>query len=404
MRGVPLTILQVTALCAALLALSAAARSDVPGAAAPTQTFPLQPYLTGDARIVTVILASTDNSAFELDASALFLSLTSLDHPGTIVRLPSATRGRLAGVVPPPGSPLAELTDATPVALVAVSISPSVAPGMYRVAVQSHRPPERHIGAVPYPDRIYVSTAQEQPDRGLIEAQQLYLGKTIFLMLPSQWHAQLECKGPSQHALRTPAADGSAKPSDLLQQLRAFATKPPPDSGMVSFESERGTPWRVVSVRRSLGRVEDGYFNNEDSAFIAFEPLVMELAPSFARRPNGANDSVAASPGQERFPRATYLRVFADPWEAARAISLQSPFDHPEWPAQFRSAVTGGSILPGMTHEMVANVLGYPSEYGTIDKLDRLKEWDYDDPAPWAPTVTFDHDRVIRYTPGSAPP
>ena len=62
-------------------------------------------------------------------------------------------------------------------------------------------------------------------------------------------------------------------------------------------------------------------------------------------------------------------------------------------------AVAHRSVVIGMTHEMVAAVLGYPAHYGTVAQLDRLTKWNYDAPTPFQSSVTFHEGRVTEYDP-----
>jgi hypothetical protein len=137
------------------------------------------------------------------------------------------------------------------------------------------------------------------------------------------------------------------------------------------------TAWRVVDVRRDAGAVELGYFSSTDPDFVALNPLRITLR-------SGAQ---------------TTVMIVADPWEAGRKLLRRSPLDHPEWPAEMRAAIKKGTVIAGMTHEMVASVLGYPAAYGSIEELDRLSRWDYDAPTPFQSTVYFKGDRVVHYDP-----
>jgi len=261
--------------------------------------------------------------------------------------------------------------------------------------------------AKPEPPLVYVSTASEQQDAGLLQASRDYLGKRVFLLDSSPWMNTLQCNDPASPAsartaapARTPGPIASESLADFERRLRASAARPVPEHTFINPAGLRGSAWRVVAVRRSESG-ENGYFSNIDPDFIAIEPLVFELAPLTESAGTGV-----PTPAPQAFYTSCkrYVRWFADPWEARRVLVTRSPFDHPEWPAQYREAVLAGKVLKGMSHDMVANALGYPSVYGSIEDLDRLAHWDYDEPAPWGPSVGFNGDRVVEYDPGSAPP
>jgi hypothetical protein len=381
------------ALGAALLALSGPLS---PAVSASPKT-PIRPFLIARDRTITVALASDRGSKFTIDASATTLSLASVDRGGSVVRLSATTRGLVVGTAPPAGSPLVELTPDTPVAALTFSLPASLRAGMYDVKVVNARDSQLTFEEV-VPSQLYVSTAPDHPDSGLLEVRREYLGKDVFLMAATQWHSPMGCRRepptPMPQAaspVPSPQASGTVSPSEFMRRMRAFATKPVQTDDFVQVGALRGSAWRVLSVNR-LTSAEDGYFSNIDMDFVGIEPLELQFAPLSA-------DARADDPTCK-----TVVRVFADPWEVRRALFTRSPFDHPEWPKRIQAAVRSGTVLAGMTHEMAANVVGYPSVYGSIRDLDNMQRWDYDEPAPFGPTITFRGDRVVTYDPGSAPP
>lgn len=60
---------------------------------------------------------------------------------------------------------------------------------------------------------------------------------------------------------------------------------------------------------------------------------------------------------------------------------------------------TGGDVKVGMTREMVADALGFPPGYGTVDHFDRLDVWDYQRPGPFGSKVIFRNGLAVEYDP-----
>jgi hypothetical protein len=91
---------------------------------------------------------------------------------------------------------------------------------------------------------------------------------------------------------------------------------------------------------------------------------------------------------------------FADAWDYERTFAKTSALlAHPEWPAVVRDAIKSGNVLLGMTYEMVAASVGYPSIYGTAAQMRRLGTWEYVLPAPFSYTVKFEDGKVVSYKP-----
>jgi hypothetical protein len=91
---------------------------------------------------------------------------------------------------------------------------------------------------------------------------------------------------------------------------------------------------------------------------------------------------------------------FADGWDFDRTLAHASPLlSHPEWPADVRKAINDGTVLTGMTYDMVVASVGYPSAYGTAAQMRKLTTWEYVLPAPSSFTVKFKDGKVVFYDP-----
>ena len=382
--------------------------SSLAPAASPSPHVSIRPFLAAVGRTITVVLASDDGSAFAIDPVATELSLRSLDRPGRVTHLSPKAHGIVFASAPPAGSPLMRLTPSTPVAALTFSLPASVGAGMYDVKV-TYAGDSHLTFQEASPSQLYVSTAQNQPDGGLVEVRRDYVGKVVFLMSVTQWVNQLTCSrepqppGPKPSSTPVPPKpSGTVSPGELMRRLREFAQRPVQSHDFGEIGALRGSAWRVLSATR-LTNAQDGYFSNTDPEFLSVEPLEVSLAPL---SPQASYVGGSDSAGVRAYLSSceTFVRVFADPWEVKRTLFTRSPFDHPEWPNEVQAAVRDGNVLSGMTHEMVANVFGYPSVYAPIGDLDRMTRWYYDEPAPFGPTITFRGDRVVEYDPGSAPP
>jgi hypothetical protein len=216
------------------------------------------------------------------------------------------------------------------------------------------------VGSDVTPPLLYVP--QLPDDVGLRIARKRYLGRTVYA-LPVAVERALHCSGaPSQ-----------------FQDIPSYHTA------------------IVTAIERTNGTAEIGHFQSADGDFLAIQPLLVTIsAPEQRAVFPPWFPSVRTPPPGSCAQRYTSM---ADPWEIERNFALRDPRDHPEWPARFREALAQRRILVGMTHEMVASVLGYPAQYGTVAQLDRLAKWDYDAPTPFQSSVTFRDDRVVKYEP-----
>ena len=64
-----------------------------------------------------------------------------------------------------------------------------------------------------------------------------------------------------------------------------------------------------------------------------------------------------------------------------------------------RKAINDGTVLTGMTYDMVVASVGYPSAYGTAAQMRKLTTWEYVLPAPSSFTVKFKDGKVVFYDP-----
>jgi len=96
----------------------------------------------------------------------------------------------------------------------------------------------------------------------------------------------------------------------------------------------------------------------------------------------------------------TLYAEFAGAWDFERTYSLVSPSQAGRhWPCALRKAVLAGEMRVGMTPDMVAWTLGYPSAYGTAAQIKAQPLWEYDTLPPFHYSVTFDKGKVSSFGP-----
>jgi hypothetical protein len=148
-----------------------------------------------------------------------------------------------------------------------------------------------------------------------------------------------------------------------------------------------------------------GYIGETETAFAAYDPLIVLLEPTGASGSVSASAVGGLSPEGEAMlqsPRKYalgYYAVFAGAWDLERGISRMSLTQASRgWSPTFRKAVLAGELRKGMTPEMVAWVQGWPSQYGTQAEVQRLDTWIYGDIPPYDVRVFFRNGRVTGWT------
>ena len=188
---------------------------------------------------------------------------------------------------------------------------------------------------------------------------------------------------------------------------QCVATEP----GMsISLNGRVDVPLRIRHIDRIyMPRVEMAIGNatfisgERESAFVTDNPLVVIVdAPV-----NGLEFSSLSYVGDKDLekidavsdPRAHCLGFWnevSDRWDFEREHSLSSPLkSHPAWPAKMQNAVLNGEVISGMTREMVAWAIGWPSIYGTKNEILNLDDWTYDN-IPFRGHVYFKNDKVVN--------
>ena len=119
-------------------------------------------------------------------------------------------------------------------------------------------------------------------------------------------------------------------------------------------------------------------------------------------RETGESFFVSVSPLRVSFASKTFARPctnphlwLADAWEVRRTLWIHAPVHV--------AATT--PVAKGMSRDTVAHILGYPSEFGTVEELDLMNDWHYlPIQMPFDSTVHFRGDKVSAYDPPGSPP
>lgn len=90
-------------------------------------------------------------------------------------------------------------------------------------------------------------------------------------------------------------------------------------------------------------------------------------------------------------------RLLSDAWDFERAYSLTSPLDPGrKWPAKAKTMILSGKISKGMTPDMIAWAIGWPSSTATKNDLLELDHWLYYAPPPYSMDLYFKKGRLAR--------
>jgi uncharacterized repeat protein (TIGR03803 family) len=163
---------------------------------------------------------------------------------------------------------------------------------------------------------------------------------------------------------------------------------------------DRTMPLHVDRIVRLYGTSESPEFlpvkatiTDTASTLVAVDPILV----IFGGKTDGEVLDKTSFAGDDC---ADVYAEFADTWDFERSLAPQSPLlAHPEWPENIRTAINQGTVIVGMTYDMVVASVGFPSVYGTAAQMRTLDTWEYDRPTPASFTVKFKDGKVISYDP-----
>ena len=164
--------------------------------------------------------------------------------------------------------------------------------------------------------------------------------------------------------------------------------------------TEETTPLRVrhivrlsgVSVHWDLGPM---ILRNLDAGqnYLFVDPLLViyDGAPV---------DGALTSPPFEGLGCASGSDEIADDWDFGRSLAPTAFLsNNPDLSDAQRTAIQRHTVILGMSKAMVAASVGYPSVFGTAEKIMTLDTWEYALPPPSSFTVRFKDGKVADYDP-----
>lgn len=207
----------------------------------------------------------------------------------------------------------------------------------------------------------------------------------------------------------------TGRPAYVLGGLSIHCVNPGRPNTSIDAGVEPLSKLQVADVERSDGEGQTFSFESASryretpQTYLAVEPLVFRFSPSFSTRDIGVGiyatgpitpqeiNSLEVDVQQHPEKCGAFTTSFSGMWDVARSLSSSNPAAG--WSAQTVASVRKGVVAVGWTRAMVATALGYPSLFGTIDEMNRLEYWPYEEPAPFSHYVTFANDRVVKYEP-----
>jgi len=173
-------------------------------------------------------------------------------------------------------------------------------------------------------------------------------------------------------------------------------------------------PVRIVAIEREPQRevtVAMGSYGvagcSEACAFAtlqAWSPLkvTFALAPgTYAGKLRGLNDSNDRDFTHRRCDGPT--AYFADAWDFERVFTTVDPrIRQTGWSPALQSAMLNFTAVPGMSRELVAFALGFPTVYGTKEQLLRSDRWEWFHGSGQDTIATFQNGVLASITPRGA--
>ncbi len=162
----------------------------------------------------------------------------------------------------------------------------------------------------------------------------------------------------------------------------------------ISLLGSTDTPVRIRHIERiqmplvSLAIGQATFVGGDrSSSFVTDNPLLVILDKRFAALDfsalsyvgeDGEKLAVEVSSNPEKYCLGLW-EMLSDRWDFERSYSLTNPFKaQNKWPKKMQKAVRKGSVVIGMTHEMVAWAIGWPAIYGKKADMLSLNDWKYD--------------------------
>jgi len=223
-------------------------------------------------------------------------------------------------------------------------------------------------------------------DENLATASREYVGKTV----QGFGDLVLDCEDP--HAAQEQAARHAAL-AKLVRKLDARATPGllmkfwslPPEPN-ISFDAGTEPSLKVLYIERpdvppKFWKIGGGVNNRwaGDRGLTIVSPLLIRFADT-----------------KDEYHSCRHPSLWmADTWEVERTLWIHAPL----------GTTDRTPIRKGMSKELVAHILGFPSEIGTKEEMFKLDTWKYLPVLPpFSYYAQFKGDRLVIYQPPGAPP
>jgi hypothetical protein len=169
---------------------------------------------------------------------------------------------------------------------------------------------------------------------------------------------------------------------------------------VASIQRVPGVEWEPLGSHD--GKYCWGYCSDYGAYFVAVDPLrvTLSLPPGSYQNTSRGPFSLGDMPPNVTGRCPTAYQYVADAWDFERLFSTTDPrIPHPGWDPGLIAPMLSFQAVPGMTAEMTAFALGFPSEFGTVDELLGENVWQYYPGSTLDRRATFEGGILTKITP-----
>jgi hypothetical protein len=165
--------------------------------------------------------------------------------------------------------------------------------------------------------------------------------------------------------------------------------------------------WDNIAVPFLITHVERVYttshlslhtdWGNEGYASVCPLVIFLDAQPGRKGRSLDWKQITPHPPGNSHARCLAFYNILSDSWDLERAYSLVGPLDPSrKWSTRTQKSILDGDTSKGMTREMVAWAIGWPSSTATRSELLKLDHWLYYAPPPYSMDLYFSSGRLVR--------